>query len=172
MRRRSERGYMMVEALLTAAVIGIALTALVSVTAMTVKANLNSEAANVSAYLSQKLLEEIRLRKWDERTPTPPRLTRNRSAIGTDGGVESATDKTTYNDIDDFHGWTEAPPRDPMMRATTGFSLYSSSVSVSYVNTATLATETNSRTDYKRVSVCSWLKNRKSICLITLITNR
>jgi len=171
MRWRSVRGYMLVEALLTSLVVSIALVALVSVTVMTVKANLNSEATNVSAYLSQKLLEEIRLRKWDERTPTPPLLIRNSSAIGLDGGGESATDKTTYNDVDDFNGWTEAPPRDPLMRGMAGFTEYSSSVSVRYVNIATLA-PTGKRTDFKQISVCTWRKNRKSICLDTLFTNR
>lgn len=167
--RNAERGFLLIEASMTTYLIAASLTALITVFFLTLRANSRSESTAVATHLSLRLMEEIRLRKWDEQTPTPANYTRRRSAIGTDSG-ESAADKTTFDDIDDFNGWTEKVPLDPMMRTIQGFSSYSSSVTVRYVNTTTLA-PTGGTTDFKLVSVCTWSRGRKSICLDTIITN-
>lgn len=169
-RLRRSGGFLLLETMLTVAVIAIALTALVAVVRLLTRANSGSEASSISTHLSLKLLEEIRLRRWDETTPTPPRYTRRRSAINTDGG-ESSTTKLDFDDIDDFDGWREAPPRDPVMGIIPDFDEYTSTVTVRYVNITTLAPG-NNRTDLKMVSVCTWRRGRKSVCLNTLIGNR
>ncbi|OGS01352.1 MAG: hypothetical protein A2V88_17835 [Elusimicrobia bacterium RBG_16_66_12] len=168
--RGGQGGFLMMEVLLTFVVIGIAMTALNAALIMMVKSNTAGEASVVSAHLSQRMLEEIRLRRWDERTPTPAKYTSNRSNIGRDG-AESSADKSGYDDIDDFDGWSESPPRDPLNNPLTAFDDYATSVTVRYVNVTTLGS-TGSRTDFKAVQACSWRKKRKSICLDTLITNR
>ncbi|MEK7232238.1 MAG: hypothetical protein AAB268_00360 [Elusimicrobiota bacterium] len=161
----------MIEALLTLGVIAVSLTALSAALIMIIKSNSTGEASVVAVQLSQRMLEEIRLRRWDENTPIPPDYTRNRSTIGRDGGAESASDKKTYNDIDDFNGWTESPPKDPYMNSLTAFSAYTTSVTVGYLNVTTLAPSAT-KTDFKKITVCTWRKNRKSICLDTILTNR
>lgn len=172
--RGASRGHILLEAVMTSFIIAGAMTALASALIMTVKSNVNSEASVVSVQLSLRLLEEIRLRRWDERTKSPPAPTyirRNQSStIGRDGG-ESAADKRDYDDIDDFNGWTESPPKDPVMGNLAQFDDYTSSVTVSYLNITTLA-RIGTKTDFKGVTVCSWRKKRKSICLDTIITNR
>jgi MSHA pilin protein MshD len=160
----------MIEALLTLVVIAVAMTALNAALIMIIKSNSAGEASIVATHLSQRMLEEIRLRRWDERTPTPADYTRNRSVIGIDGGSESLSDKRTFDDIDDFNGWTESPPKDPAMTPMTDFAGYTSSVTVRYLSLTTLA-PTTSRTDIKMVSVCTWRRSRKSICLDTIIAN-
>lgn len=161
---------MLLESLLTSVVIAVALTALSAALLMIIKSNSAGEASVVSAHLSQRMLEEIRLRRWDENTPTPAAFTSKRNAVGADPG-ETASDKRTFNDIDDFNGWAESPPKDPVMNPLAGFENYSTSVTVRYVDAGTLAS-TVSRTDFKRVTVCSWRAKRKSICLDTIATNR
>lgn len=160
----------MIEALLTLVVIAVAMTALNAALLMIIKSNSAGEASVVATHLSQRMLEEIRLRRWDENTPTPASYTSKRNVIGTDVG-EIASDKRTFDDIDDFNGWTESPPTDPVMNPLTGFENYTTSVTVRYVDTATLGS-TVSRTDFKRITVCTWRRNRKSICLDTIATNR
>ena len=162
-------GFIVIEASLTTFLIATAMVSLVTVFFVTLRSSTNSEYTALATNLSLRLMEEIRMRKWDERTPTPSNYTRRRSGIGVDGG-ETSADKTTFDDIDDFNGWKESPPRDPMMRVIPGFDAFSSSVAVRYVNTATLA-PTGGTTDFKQVSVCTWTFKRKSVCLDTLITN-
>lgn len=156
--------------MLTTAIIAIALTTVVAVVRLLVRANTGSEATVVSAHLSLRLLDEVRLRRWDERTPTPSAYTRRRSAIGADAG-EAAGDKREFDDVDDFDGWSEAPPLDPVMTPLEGMGAYASSVTVRYVDGANLS-PTGSRTDLKQVSVCSWRKGRRPVCLDTLVSNR
>lgn len=165
-------GYLLVEASITIVVLATALVAIIVVLALCAKSTTNSEAALTSGQLAGGLMEEIRLRRWDEKTAMDGGRIKSPSAIGDDNG-ESAGDKTTFDDIDDFHGWTESPPKDPLGQPKTEFAQYTSSVTVIYV-TSTLAPFSGGGTkpDYKRIGVCTWRKGRKSVCLYTIITNR
>lgn len=165
--RRS--GFIVIEASLTTFLIATAGVALVTVYFVTLRASTNSEYTTLASNLSLRLMEEVRMRKWDERSPVPSNYTRRRSSIGVDGG-ETSADKTTFDDIDDFNGWKESPPLDPMMRVIPGFSVFSTSVAVRYVSPTTLA-PSGGTTDFKQISVCTWTAKRKSVCLDTLITN-
>lgn len=160
------------EALLTFVVVGVSMTALSAALIMIVKSNVNSEGSVVSTHLSMRMLEEIRMRRWDENTPMDAQYITKRSAIGLDG-VESASDKRTFNDIDDFNAWTESPPKDPVMNSLPDFDDYTTSVTVRYVDNVDLSPPSGAtKTDYKAIRVCSWRKNMKSVCLDTIITNR
>jgi len=166
------KGFLLLEALLTMIVIGVALVALNAALIMMVKSNAAGEASVVSTHLSQRMLEEVRLRRWDENTPAPSDYTKSRSAVGLDAG-ESASDKRTFDDIDDFQAWTEGPPLDPVMNVLSAFADYTTSVTVRYVDVTTLdPVSPGTKTDFKAISICSWRKQRKSICLDTIITNR
>lgn len=171
MSRRCSRGFLLLEATLTTLVLAIGLTALFTMLRVLVKSSVNAEKRSIEAHLAQRLLDEVRLRRWDERTPLSIKYTRNRSAIGTDGS-ENGNNKITFDDIDDFDGWDElGGPLDPLMRPISGYDGYSSSVTVNYLNTTTLAV-TGTRTDFKRIGVCVWRAGRPSTCLYTISSNR
>ena len=148
----------------------LAVVALMTVHVLTIKANSTSEATLIASQLAAELLEEVKLRKWDEAQwdlrPAYPSVTV--SAIGTDAG-ESSTDKTTFDDIDDFDGWSEQPPKDPVGRSLTDFPLYKRTVTVKFV-TSSLA-DSASATPYKLVEVCANRKNVTSACIKWLATN-
>ncbi|MBI3565815.1 MAG: hypothetical protein HY079_11505 [Elusimicrobia bacterium] len=168
-----DAGFLLLDAALTVFVVGICLTALIAMIRLELKAGVDGEAAVVSAHLSQRLLEEVRLRRWDRRTPlTPPTYTRRTSPVGVCCGADPA-DKTTFGDVGAFDGWRESPPQDPMGRPLPEFAAYSSSVTVRYVDPATLAPLGGSqRSDFKRVSVCTRRQGRAPVCLDTIFTNR
>ncbi len=150
-------------------ILSLALVALVPVFIMAIRAAKNNEQIAAATWLSTELMEEVRMRRWDENTPTPAVHIAAPGAIGTDTG-ETASDKRTFDDQDDFNGWTQSPPVDPVMNAISGFAAYSSSVTVQYAD-ANLAFSA-AATDYKKVSVCTWTRKLKSICLTTVFTNR
>ena len=167
---KNSAGFLLIEASLTTFLIATTMMALIIVFVVTMRANVQNESTAIATNLSLRMMEEIRLRRWDDQTPTPSDYTRRRSAIGTDAG-ETASDKTTFDDIDDFNGWLETKPLDPMMRPIAGFDQFSTSVTVKYVNMGTLAPLSNGTTDFKLVSVCTWSARRKSVCLDTIIGN-
>ncbi len=125
---------MLIEVAVAYVILIFALVCLVPVFIMGVKSNKATEKVQTATYLSAELLEEIKMRKWDENTPANGAYTGTYSTtMGVDSG-ETATDKTTFDDIDDFNGYTESPPKNPMGVALSALSAFSRSVVVQYVD--------------------------------------
>ena len=163
------RGFILIEASISYIVLSLALVALVPMFLLSLRANKASEKVAVATHLSQELLEEVRLHRWDEATPAPSVHIAAGSALGVDAG-ENASDKRTFDDIDDFNGWAEAPPQDPVMRPLTAFSTYSRSVTVRYLNSSFQTS--GSPTDLKQVTVCTAAPKMNPVCLDTILSNR
>jgi len=164
-----KRGFILVEVSVTYVILSLALVTLLPVFLLAIRASKNTEQIVSATNLSSELMEEVLMRKWDQSTPSPALHIPSPGAIGVDAG-ETASDKRTFNDIDDFNNWTESPPKDPVMNNMTDFSPYTRTVTVSYVD-ANLATSATA-TDYKKVTVCTSTKKLKPLCLNTICTNR
>lgn len=163
------RGFILIEASVAYVVLALALAALVPVYLLCVAANKRTEFIAVSTQLSSELLEEVRLRKWDKNTPNPPAAIPGPGALGLDAG-ENAADKRSFDDVDDFNGWSEAPPRDPLNAVLPRFAGYSRAVAVSYVDAA--LNPVAGPTDFKQVRVCTTAPGMKPLCLDTMLANR
>jgi MSHA pilin protein MshD len=165
------RGFILMEAAVCILVLSLALAALLTMFSMTLKASRSTQNVIVATQLAQEMLEEVRLRKWDQETPTPAAYIQTPSAIGIDAG-EVATEKTTFNDIDDFNGWSEKPANGPLQTAlNVAFSSYTRTVTVAYVDPNLNATA--GPTDWKQVTACAQPPgNLKAVCLDTILTNR
>lgn len=163
------RGFILIEASITYIVLSLALVALVPMFILSLRANKASEKVAAATYLSQELLEEVRLHRWDEATPRPAVHIAAGSAIGLDAG-ESAVDKRTFDDIDDFNGWTESPPQDPVMRALPAFQAYSRSVTARYLDSS--FNPSGAPTELKQVTVCTSAPKMNPVCLDTILANR
>jgi MSHA pilin protein MshD len=166
-----QKGFILIEATMAYLVLTLAIVFLVPMFIMTMKANKTTEKLSTASLLSRELLEEVRLRKWDTNTSssTPIYISTPSVTLGIDAG-ETATNKTTFDDIDDFHGWTEAPPSDPLGSALSDFSTYSRKVTVEYVDSS--LSVAGSTTDYKRVVACTKPLGMNDICLWSVFTNR
>jgi len=166
----SRSGFILIEVTIAYVLLAVAIVALVPVFIVAIKAGTNTEQLQTATYLSVELMEEVRLRKWDERTDgnTHAHIA-SPSTIGRDG-TESATDKRTYDDIDDFNGWTEGVPYDPVMRVLTDFKEFRRTVAVSYVNSSMASSAVV--TDYKMITVCTRTAKITPACLTSMVTNR
>ena len=91
--------------------------------------------------IAQELVEEILTRRFDELSAQSGG---NWSVIGIDSG-ENAADMTTFDDIDDFNGWSEA-----MGWPYAGFTR---TVSIIYVDDSDLEVASTRDKNYKRVNV-------------------
>lgn len=163
------RGFILVEVSITYLILSLALVALIPVFILAIRAAKNTEQIEAATQLSVELIEEIRLRKWDEATPIPQAYITGPGPIGVNTG-EVASDKRTFDDIDDFNGWSENPPMDPMMNPLSAFSAYSRTVTVQYVDPS--LNPAASATDYKKVTACTSSANLKPLCMDTVFTNR
>lgn len=166
------RGFILIEVTIAYVLLAVALVALLPVFIMAIRAGKSTEQVQTATGLSQELLEEIRLRKWDQNVGSTPGWIANPStAPGVDAG-ESAANKTTFNDIDDFNGWTETGAKDPLNNALSAFTGYTRTVSVSYVDDGMVVQSTPTVTAYKLVTVCTQTAKLHGICLKSLFTNR
>jgi Tfp pilus assembly protein PilV len=163
------RGFILVEVSTAYLVLSLALVTLMPVFILALRVGKNMEQIASASQLSAELLEEIGLRKWDTDTPKPPVYISASKAIGTEPG-ESPSDKRTFDDIDDFNGWTEPQPLDPVMNPMTDFAAYSRTVTVKFVDSN--LNPSAAVTDYKQVTVCTSTKKLKPLCMDTLFTNR
>lgn len=161
------RGFILVEVTIAYVLLIFALIALLPVFIMAIRAGTMSVKLQTAAYLSTELIEEIRLRKWDELTPASPAHIPAPSALGPDAGE---TDKSLFDDIDDFNGWNEVGALDPLGGALPDFKSYARTVTVAYVD-ANL-NDSLTATDYKKVSVCTRTNQMPPACLNTFLTNR
>lgn len=164
-----ERGYILMEAVVTTLILSLSIVALMPLFAMSIKGNRRSEKILVASHLAQELMEEIKLRKWDEASLTQrPGPLLSPSPLGPDQGEDKA-DKKTFNDVDDFDGWTEDPPSDPVMRPLSEFKDYRRSVVVGFADSE--LSPTPQPTNYKHVKVCVASENVTWTCLDRIFAN-
>ena len=163
------RGFVLVEVSITFVVLSLALVALLPVFMLAIRAAKGTEHIEVASHLAAELMEEVRLRKWDSATPKPRRHVSKPGALGLETG-EVASDKRTFDDIDDFAGWVESRPLDPLMRPLAAFPAYSRGVTVRYVDAD--LNPASGPTDYKQVTACAQAPKMKPLCLDTVLTNR
>lgn len=105
----AERGFSLVEIVITIVIISIALTA-----AIASWGTIASRSADVMwqtkvSYLGQAYLEEILSRRYDEETPLGgfPPCSPSTTACSTVLGPETGESRSTWDDVDDYHGLTE-----------------------------------------------------------------
>lgn len=103
----AERGFSLVEIIITIVIIGVALTAAVAGWGNIARHSSDVMWQTRVSYLGQAYLEEILSRRYDEQTPlggSPACI------VCTDQsgfGAESGETRATYDDVDDYHGLTE-----------------------------------------------------------------
>lgn len=73
-------------------------------------------------------------------------------AMGLDSG-EIASDKSTFDDVDDFDNWTESPPRSPGGVAIGGMTKWTRSVRVFRAQTNSPESNSASESGLKRIEV-------------------
>lgn len=124
------KGFTYLEVLLGVMLLGLILIPLLSQFYIGFQGNKNATLVTQSVDLASDLMEEIKSRRFDENEfpddPVPA------ASLGTDAG-ENATDRTTFDDIDDYNGWQSHPPKTIDGNALTDFSDFTRKVTVTYV---------------------------------------
>ncbi|MEW6556500.1 MAG: hypothetical protein AB1349_03995 [Elusimicrobiota bacterium] len=164
------RAYTLVEIMIAVVVLVLGLIPLVKLIGDALVSTSDLGSRSVANELAQDLMEEIKQRKWDETsvltssttTPSEIGITAAEAAQG-----ETATNKTTFDDIDDYNVLQDAnaehPPRDASNNTLSQYSKFTRSVTVRYMTYTDLGGGTGrfdpagGTTNYKQIEVrVSW----------------
>lgn len=146
-----QQGFSLIELIIAIVVLGFVLSAMVKSFMDLSVMRVGPEYRHTQTMVGQELMEEIKSKRFDELSFKD--ANDNWSwTLGTDSG-EVSTDKSTFDDVDDFDGWNEA--------MSTPYSGFTRTVDVSYVSQADLNTPlaipgsvTSSWTpEYKRIQI-------------------
>lgn len=166
---RCKRGFTFLEIVLAVALLAVALPPLLHLFAETAVTGAKVDSLPRASALASELMEEIKSRKFDELASKNGNGNWSTS-LGIDAG-ENAANKSTFDDVDDFNGWSQ--------NFGPNFSNYTATVSVSYVSSNDLNTPmtipgpvpNNWTPSYKRIVVTvSNAALAGSIQLATVVT--
>lgn len=122
-------GFSIIEIVLLILILSVAIPSLVQVFAETTVTGAKAAILPTATLLGNGLMEEIKARKFDELNSK--NASGNWSAVlGSDSG--EAADKTLFDDVDDFNGWTQG--------FGSSYPSYTASITVRYVNSNDLNT--------------------------------
>lgn len=115
-------------------ILGIAMLPLLITYANVITRGMKRETISIATGLATELMEEIESKRYDENESSPWTAT-----LGPETGE---TDRSNFDDVDDFEGWSENP-----------IPGYSSSVDIYYVEPGKWDTEVQGPTDFKQIIV-------------------
>jgi MSHA pilin protein MshD len=169
---KNEEGLTLLELVIAIVVLAVGLTGVLGYFTQGLKDSSNAQNAAVATVLAQDLMEEIRSKCWDETATTsaPCNGTVTASATGTDGGETRAT----YDDVDDFNGLSNTPPKNSQGGAMpSAFDIFTQSAAVCYVAAADLNTCAGGTSNYKKITVTiSWGSLGDQVQLVSVAANK
>lgn len=126
MRRRArKRGVSLVE--VTISMVIVSMSSMGVLQMMTVAAQTRALASDRvrGLHLAADLLSEIQAQHWADPVG-------GIESFGVHGDEYDGKTRLNYNDIDDYHGWTQSPPLEPDGTEIPGYTGWSRTVSVEY----------------------------------------
>jgi MSHA pilin protein MshD len=137
--QRRSAGFTLVELVVTLMVISIAVLGISQALAFALSRQSDGLWQARAVALAQAYVEEIMARRYDEAAPVggvPPCAPGAAacSSIGPDGESRDA-----FDDVDDYHGLDEQPPRDATGQPRTGYAGWRAQVAVRYLDAAQVA---------------------------------
>lgn len=166
MRPVTSKGLTIIELVVVIVVLGLAIPPLLTSWANIGWRSARSEALADATFYAQQLLEEIKSKRFDEKTVSPWTSSGN---FGYDTG-ENGNNKDTFNDVDDFVTAGAQSCTDPLV--TTPVTSYSRSVVADYVTlSGTSWISSASTTSYKRITVSVSRSDglAKDVNLVTIV---
>lgn len=166
---KGRAGFTLVELIIAITILSFVLLSLLKAYADVSVNSVTPEYRNTQAMLATELMEEIRSRRFDE-TAIRDANGNWSTALGIEAG-EAAGNSATFDDVDDFHGFTET--------LLSPFAGFSRAVTITYVDSADLNTATaipdpvpNDWTpDFKHVTVTISHSAVANLQMETVITN-
>ena len=156
------KGVTLAEILISTLIVGFLMVAALNAVGGIFQARTLTSNRNNAYLLAEDLMSEIEQMPCDD--------PEGGTGIGTDSG-ETASDRSTFDDVDDFHGWSQTPPKNRNGTTMTGTTGWTRTVTVEYVDTANPGTSTLTHFGLKRIIVTVTGPNSQSVTLTALRSN-
>ncbi len=137
------RAFSMIEGVLSTVVVGVMMVAAVRVVAASRIMQYKNAARVQGCLLAESLLAEITTRPYEDA---------DAPIFGREPG-EGGTTRAALDDVDDFHGWVENPPREEDGTPVPGLEGWAREVRVERVAPANLTGNAAAETGAKRITV-------------------
>jgi MSHA pilin protein MshD len=128
--RRRARGFSLVEAMVSAGIVGVMLVASVNLLSSAARTRVADSNRRSGIMLAQQLMSEVISQPYKDDGLLGGVL------FGPEVGENARTD---FDDVDDYNNYTEKPPKDNNGVAISGFEGWTRSVKVKWVAPATLS---------------------------------
>ena len=159
---RDQRGVTLIDLIITIIILAIAVPPMVGVFITSTRNSTFGVTMARANHLASNLFEEIRSKRWDENT----------GAASATLGPDTGETRATYDDVDDFHGLNETPPKDSQGVTMSGSTGFRQQVSVCYVASTDLNTCLGSGTsNYKKITVTVTDPEGRVSPLVTVISS-
>ncbi len=156
---RDERGFTLIDLILVIIIVAIAIPPMLALFIQMVSGSTFGVTVSRANALASTLREEIQSKKWDESAPPPSLIL----------GPETGESRAIFDDVDDFDGLDESPPRDSQGAILAGFTGFRQQVSVCYVTNTDFDTCIGGPTMYKQVTVTVTGPEGRTTQLVTVI---
>ena len=143
-RRRASRGFSLIEAAISIVIVGGLLVAALTTVAQSSRGLQRTGEKARGTMLAQQLMAEILLQDYEEPVDTP--------GFGRESS-ESGGDRTAYDDVDDYNGWSSSPPEYKDGKQFADLNGWERSVAVVRVNPSSVNVAIGSDQGVKRITV-------------------
>jgi MSHA pilin protein MshD len=138
------RAFTLIEAAVSCVIVGVMLSAALTTAGAARAREQKAIDRQKGVFLAQSLLAEILDKAYIDPGAAP--------VFGLESG-EVGQPRSVYNDVDDYSGLNESPPKYADGTAIPGYSRWSRSVTVQWVTAANLATVSATDTGLKKITV-------------------
>lgn len=147
--RQSRSGFSLLEVVISTLIVGVLMVAAMRTLGAAIRSKQYLNDQSQAHLLAASLLEEAVQRQYADASAL--------ALFGPELG-ESGGPRNSFNDVDDYHNWTESPPQDAQGNALANFDGWERQVIVQYVDPANTNSVVLLDQGLKRVTV-SVLKN-------------
>ena len=153
----------MVETVVSTLFVGILMTTSLQTVGVSVRHQMRSTKDIVGAALASGLLSEIAGQSYMEPFASASAITRESG--------ESGLSRSAYDDVDDYHGWTETPPKTRNDALLSEYAGWQRTVSVVWVTANNLLLVSGTETGVKRITVTVSLSGTVMVTRVAIRTN-
>ena len=162
-RSRSRGGFSLLEVVISTLIVGVVLVVALNALGQATLGRLLNAHRGRALQLADDLMSEILETDYED----PAEAT---VGIGPEASEVSASNRSAFDDVDDYHGWNVSPPQDKLGVAIPDLTDWERSVDVAYVNPVDLTSTLGSDGGIKRVIVTVRFKGQLLATLTSVAT--
>ncbi len=158
------RGLSLAEVVVSTMLVGLVLVGAMKCLGGVIRGRMSTSDSARGEQLAQQLLTEILNTDYEDAGGSP--------VFGPEPGETTGNNRSDYDDVDDFHNWTAAPPEDRDGNVVVNASGWQRDVTVELVDPADPATVSGTDEGLKRITITVQQNGQVVSTLVALRSNK